>query len=113
MTERIAIYRNDNNHHSFTATAELQPGELVVELTKVGIVKGEAIIAIGDEVAVDFNARVDILKTNSATVYAKGATVKYDTATQRELAAGDVTAGLCSKPSAAGDKYVSVMLNFA
>lgn len=111
MADRLGILRNCNDRHTFTATAEMQPGEVVQVMNKIGIVLGEAVIAIGEEVTVLFDAVVELKKAVLSDTYA----VEDEVMLKTKLAdtTGTVSAGLCAKASTATDKYVWVALNFA
>lgn len=108
------IYRNDNDHIDFRADRDYQVGELVQKHGMVGITCGEDLVKEGEQIALQFDCRVELEKTDDTLVIAEDGIVGYTVATQQAVAAGagDFDIGIAVRGgSPAGSKTVHVFLN--
>jgi predicted RecA/RadA family phage recombinase len=108
-TEVTLILEDERKKHTVSGAA-VTCGEVVVNGGKVGVVETLTGGAVGEEVMLKVKG-VAFLPAASATTFADGAVVQFNTTTRLCVATGGTHAGKAFYPKAAGELGVWVELN--
>ena len=116
---KTGFERNSTREHSFIADRVYHSGEIIQILGRIGIVTGEKLIEVGQEVNVCFDKTCDVQKLDPTAVFAFNDAVGYhdSTVTANPMladaaGAGTFDIGFATKPSPPGDRFVEVIFPY-
>lgn len=100
----------DGDRIKFTASADLDPGDVVQKGGLAAIVAGLKKTLNGEEATGMVKGQYDVACA-SGTTFSEGATVQWDDTNKLAVASGDFTLGKAVKAKVSGETTVRVMLN--